>query len=97
VISPDDAFKYASFYREVLDREEEKSQDMEYDLSDLVCPLSKMKATEIIDNLREGEPARIILGDADSLKNVAKELKNRGIKPSFEPEGEGKYRLTIVK
>ena len=97
VISPDDAFKYASFYREVLDREEEKSQDMEYDLSDLVCPLSKMKATEIIDNLREGEPVRIILGDADSLKNVAKELKNRGIKPSFEPEGEGKYRLSFAK
>jgi cysteine synthase A/cysteine synthase B len=97
VISPDDAFKYTSFYKDVLEEEAEKPGETEYDLSDLVCPLSKMKATEIIDNLQEGEQARIILGDADSLKNVAKELKNRGIKPEFEPADEGKYRLTITK
>jgi len=68
-----------------------------YDLCDLVCPLSKMKATELIDNLDGGEQIKIILGDSDSLKSVAQELKNRGIKPSFEQEGESRFILTITK
>ena len=69
----------------------------EYDLCGLVCPLSKMKATELIDNLSEGETIRIILGDTDSLKSVAQELKTRGIKPGFEQEDESRFILTITK
>jgi TusA-related sulfurtransferase len=70
---------------------------MKYDLCDLVCPLSKMRATELIDNLDEGETVKIILGDSDSLKSVAQELKTRGIKPGFEQEGENRFILTITK
>ena len=69
----------------------------EYDLCDLVCPLSKMKATELIDNLDAGETVKIILGDTDSLKSVAQELKTRGIQPSFKQESENKFILTITK
>ncbi len=69
----------------------------EYDLCDLVCPLSKMKATELIDNLDAGESVKIILGDTDSLKSVAQELKIRGIQPSFKQESENKFILTITK
>ena len=69
----------------------------EYDLCGLVCPLSKMKATELIDNLNVGETAEIILGDTDSLKSVAQELKARGIKPAFKQEGESRFVLTIIK
>ena len=69
----------------------------EYDLSGLICPLSKMKATELIDDLAEGETAKIILGDTDSLKSVAQELKSRGIKPGFEQESEKRFVLTITK
>ncbi len=69
----------------------------EYDLCDLVCPLSKMKATELIDNLNVGETAEIILGDTDSLKSVAQELKTRGIKPAFKQDGENRFVLTIIK
>ncbi len=68
-----------------------------YDLCDLVCPLSKMKATELIDNLGEGETIRIILGDTDSLKSVAQELKTRSIKPNFKQEGKSRFILTITK
>ncbi len=68
-----------------------------YDLCDLVCPLSKMKATKIIDNLSEGETAEIILGDTDSLKSVAQELKVRGIKPVFKQESENRFVLTITR
>jgi len=56
-----------------------------------------MKATELIDNLGEGETVKIILGDTDSLKSVAQELKTRGIKPGFEQEGESRFILTITK
>ncbi len=69
----------------------------EYDLCGLVCPLSKMKATELIDNLNVGETAEIILGDADSLKSVAQELKARGIKPVFKQDGENRFILTITR
>lgn len=69
----------------------------EYDLCDLVCPLSKIKATQLLESLNEGETLKIILGDADSLKSVAQELKTRGIKPSFEQEGEGRFILTITR
>ena len=67
------------------------------DLSGFVCPLSKMKATEFMDNLGGGETATIILGDADSLKSVAQELKSRGIKPVFQQDGETRFVLTITK
>ncbi len=69
----------------------------EFDLCGFVCPLSKMKATELIDNLDEGETAKIILGDTDSLKSVAQELKTRGLKPSFQQEDENRFILTITK
>ena len=55
-----------------------------------------MKATELIDDLNVGETAEIILGDADSFKSVAQELKTRGIKPAFKQDGENKFILTIT-
>ncbi len=69
----------------------------EFDLGGLVCPLSKMKAAELLDNLNVGETAEIILGDTDSLKSVAQELKIRGIKPAFKQDGENRFILTITK
>ncbi len=69
----------------------------EYDLCGFVCPLSKIKAAELIDNLNTGETAEIILGDTDSLKSVAQELKARGIKPAFKQDGENRFILTITR
>lgn len=99
VISPDDAFKYTSFYRDVIDAEfiKEMEREKEYDLCDLVCPLSQMRAAEIIDNLVEGETIKIILGNRDSLKSVVQELKTRGIKPGFNQESEKRLVLTVSR
>ena len=97
VISPDDAFKYASFYQDILETESGDLHKREYDLCDLVCPLSKIKAIKIVDGLDEGETARIILGDKDSLKSVAQELKARGLEAGFETEGEDRFILTITR
>ena len=97
VISPDDAFKYVTFYQDILEKESKETGRIKYNLCDFVCPLSKIKAIEFIDNLGEGETAQIMLGDRDSLKGVAQELKNRGIKPTFEQDGESRFVLTIIK
>lgn len=67
-----------------------------FDLSGFVCPLSKIKATQVLNNLAEGKTATIILGDSDSFKSVALELKARGIKPSLKQDG-AKYLLTVNK
>ena len=66
-----------------------------FDLSGFVCPLSKIKATEVLNNLADGDTATIILGDSDSLKSVAQELKARGFMPTFTQEGE-KFLLTVT-
>lgn len=71
--------------------------EVKHDLCDFVCPLSKIKAIAEIDNLDHGQTLKIILGDTDSLKSVAQELKDRGIKPHFEQEGESRFILTFTK
>ena len=100
VISPDDAFKYVSFYKEFLDNRYEDTEDIEeneHDFSNFVCPLSRIKVAELVDSLPEGEKVRIILGDSESLKSVAQELKTRGIRPAFEQQGENRFVLTFTK
>ena len=70
---------------------------MDHDFCGYVCPLSKMKATQVIDSLAAGETARLILGDTDSLKSVVQDLKGQGIRPDFEQEAEDRFVLTITK
>lgn len=69
----------------------------EYDLSGLICPLSKIKAAEVIKNLKAGETARIILGDRDSLKSVMQELKSRNMTPDFKQESDSRLVLTVTR
>ena len=69
----------------------------EYDLVDYVCPLSRIKAVQVLNGLRPGDGARIILGDGESLKSVAQELRARGIKPEFEKQSEARFVLTVVR
>ncbi len=98
VISPDDAFKYASFYKEFLEAEAaEPAWQREYDLGDLVCPLSKIRAMELLDSLEEGDSAKIVLGDRDSLKSVAQEVKARGLKSTFKTENDTRFALIVTK
>jgi len=65
-----------------------------FDLSGFVCPLSKIKATQALDSLAQGDTATLILGDSDSFKSVAQELKARGLAPMLKQDGE-KYILTV--
>ena len=67
----------------------------EYDFSGFVCPLSRIKTAELLDNLDKGREVRLILGDTESLKSVAEELKVRNLKPAFKREGEYRFSLTM--
>ena len=68
-----------------------------FDLSGFVCPLSKIKATQVLNDLNDGDTATIILGDSDSLKSVAQELKARGFLPTFKQESDTRYILTVTR
>ncbi len=67
-----------------------------FDLSGFICPLSKIKATEVLNNLNNGDTATIILGDRDSLKSAAQELKARGFMPTFKQESDSRFVLTVT-
>ena len=97
VISPDDAFKYSSFYRSFLDLPSKTNTVKSVDLSGYVCPAPKVKAVELIEAMETGETAELILGDRDSLKSIVQELKVRGIKPDFKEAEDGKFLLTFSK
>ena len=96
-ISPDDAFKYAGFYKDYLEAQSRSPKVTELDLCDTVCPLSKIKAMELFDSLNTGESARIVLGDKDSLKSVAQESKSRGLKLEFKQENEARFIVSVTK
>ena len=71
--------------------------DQEYDLRDLICPLSKVKATDLIDHLSDGETITIVLGDRESLKSVTQVLKTQRLEPSLEHDGESRFALTVTR
>ena len=98
VLSPDDAFKYASLYNDFW--ESDTIDDVrlpEYDLSGLLCPASKLEAVRILDSLSGEDTIRIILGDRDSLKSVTQELTNNGLRPRFTKDAKGRFVLTLTK
>ena len=110
VISPDDAFKYTSFYRDFLNTEEPVAEHIAQavdkpkavtlktvDLCGFVCPAPKVKAIEVIEAMDAGETVELILGDRDSLKSIIGELKVRGIKAAFKQTGDGNFALTFTK
>ena len=69
----------------------------QFDLTGFICTISKIKATSFIDGMNAGEEATIVLGDTDSLKTVAQELKARGIQTAFEQDGDTKFILTFTR
>ena len=97
VISPDDAFKYTSFYSAWLDKDPVAVRARDFDLSGLVCPLSRVRAMELLDGMAAGETAQFVLGNAESLASVAQELKERRIRPAYRQEAENRFILTVTK
>ncbi len=79
-----------------MEKQADGVKTRELDLCDLICPLSKIKAAEAIDELNYGETVRLVLGDTDSLKSVAEETKARGLKTTFKQE-DSRFILIVSK
>ncbi len=79
-----------------MEKQADGVKTRELDLCDLICPLSKIKAAEAIDELNYGETVRLVLGDTDSLKSVAEETKARGLKTRFKQE-DSRFILIVSK
>jgi TusA-related sulfurtransferase len=56
-----------------------------------------MKAAEAVDNMAEGDTLIIILGESESFKSVAQDLKTNDIVPTFKQESESRYILTVSR
>ncbi|MEW6143013.1 MAG: pyridoxal-phosphate dependent enzyme [Chloroflexota bacterium] len=99
VISPDDALKYLSFYKEFLEAETGKPAERtkEFDLSNLVCPLSKIKAVEALNDLSPGETARLLLADRESFKNTVQEFNRLGLKQTSSRDDAGRFVLMVTR
>lgn len=94
-ISPDDAFKYTSFFKQYFEKESQQLLQNEYDISGLLCPASKIEASRILDEFGHKNNIRLIIGNVDSLKSIIKDIKSRGLKSSFHKEGEDRFVLTV--
>lgn len=94
-ISPDDAFKYTSFFKQYFEKENQQPLQKEYDLSGLLCPASKIEASRILNDLEHKNNVRLIIGNVDSLKSIIKDIKSRGLKSSFQKEGDDRFVLTV--
>ncbi len=89
------ALKYASSYRAALDNVGSVAQ--EFDLSDLICPMTKVRAADIVSNLDTGETVTIVLGDRESLKSVTQVLKTSGLESSVAHDGDSRFALTVTR
>lgn len=69
----------------------------ELDLTGFICPISKLKAIELLDSLGADESARIVLADDDSLKSVAMELKARGVTSTYRQDEAGHHVFSVTK
>ena len=69
----------------------------EVDLTGYVCPLSRIKAAEALGRLTPGSAVRFVIGDADSLKTVAQELKARKLVPELEHLPGGRFVLSFTR
>ena len=77
---------------------EEIKYDEFVDITDLVCPLTFVKAKVTIEELDEGQILAIRLNDGEPVQNVPRSLKDEGHKIlKLDDNGDGTYTLYVEK
>ena len=77
---------------------EEIKYDKFVDITDLVCPLTFVKAKVTIEELDEGQILAIRLNDGEPVQNVPRSLKDEGHKIlKLDDNGDGTYTLYVEK
>lgn len=68
------------------------------DITDVVCPVTFVKAKVAIEDLEEGQVLEIRLNDGEPIQNVPRSLKDEGHKiVNVVNNEDGTYQVFVVK
>ncbi len=68
------------------------------DITDVVCPITFVKAKAVIEELETGDILEILLNDGEPVQNVPRSLKDEGHKIlKLDDNGNGTYTLYVEK
>lgn len=76
----------------------ENKADAYVDITDVVCPVTFVKAKVALEELIEGQTLEIKLNDGEPIQNVPRSLKNeKHMVSSVEKNPDGTYSITVIK
>jgi TusA-related sulfurtransferase len=68
------------------------------DITDVVCPVTFVKAKVALDELEDGQVLSIRLNDGEPVENVPRSLKDEGHRVlRLSDNGDGTYELIVRK
>lgn len=68
------------------------------DITDVVCPITFVKAKVALEELDDGQVLELKLNDGEPIQNVPRSLKDEGHKVADVRKNEdGTYTLTVIK
>ena len=72
--------------------------DHHLDITPYVCPMTFVRTKLLMERMKPGEVAEILLSGGDPLENVPRSVFERGYEViSLEPESDDIYKLIIKK
>lgn len=72
--------------------------DETVDITDVVCPVTFVKAKVALDELDEGQILSIKLNDGEPVQNVPRSMKEEGHEVlKLDDNGDGTYQLYVEK
>ncbi len=77
---------------------EKIQSDEKIDITDVVCPMTFVKAKAAIDELEIGQILEVIMNDGEPTENVPRSMKEEGQQVlKLEKMQEGAYRMFVKK
>lgn len=68
------------------------------DITDVVCPVTFVKAKVALERIENGQTLEIKLNDGEPIQNIPKSLKNEKHKISSVTKNEdGTYTISVIK
>jgi tRNA 2-thiouridine synthesizing protein A len=68
------------------------------DITDVVCPITFVKAKVALEELNDGQVLELRLNDGEPIQNVPRSLKDEGHKVAdIRHNEDGTYTLTVIK
>jgi TusA-related sulfurtransferase len=68
------------------------------DITDVVCPLTFVKAKVAIEELSPGEPLTLRINEGEAMRNVPRSLKDEGHRVlAVKDNGDGTFAVTVER